>query len=799
MMEPKSRDELFELYGNDSTTSTLREFLDIRHLLGTCIIDSQYRVDREMHESLTLTPLGERMREAFTKKGIKYPEARFICFLEVFQKDLLIDLNESSYDKLASVVSEEIRSRKILFPYTYGRLLYDKLNAMPLRAGRSVLTASETQEVLAGTPQGVFQMGRYVTGPYGLLLSNHRRMISPRDSVPYHCADIRCTETHDRTLVSDSSAAINQARSTAVRMLDKDSHDHSDWRGFFERSGLRASDPYDDLSGDCIPFLLGDSLALSELRSLVAWLLDHTGNEVRQVATKVGIRPAQAAQMTAGLGEAELLQLVLMASNKDIFSGLDHLVRENLIPVPPGEVRRPVVNADVEVGTYALKAELGRFGVRIRSDVYPLAPLRLKRLVGQMYRLDDEADRQDLEWQLRGEESANLEAKIESYLQNGDPSTVISALLLARRSNFIVASSHLGLAEDNLRTDEDRVNAVMWKLGFPVEGTLDPHRSFWNLFDTLNQSIRQSPLTLAPQDVDRIRGHAGAFFPVLESVLRDSLFYVTWALTTDHPSTARPFVYRPHIDEEYSRLRLDEAGKTTNVDHQVRFTEKTDLYALMRGYQLLADILDQQSIDSESYLRPNHEIPDWAIQQELQKFAFNHTSPYLDLLPESQKLILKNLRGISTRLISTEAYEARNEWAHGRQGTPNLDILKIGMDAIREAVIWIEDAGFSRQIFRRVRSVRDEADRSTVVLANKNKRELAFHRPSMFGWLDMPPLSEPQHVLSAARFAEPNEVLRFQTESDSPFSRLWRDYPVRTGDPSTSINSQHSHVTQARQ
>ncbi|MGC5662743.1 hypothetical protein ACN261_20450 [Micromonospora sp. WMMD723] len=795
MSERKSLEELVSLYGGEECREPLQTLLDLRELLTECIIRRNYRVSREMYETVKLSPLGERVTDSFVKKGIKYPEARFICYLRLFHTDLLIDPVGSDHGKLAEIVSKEIQNREILFPYTYGRALYDKINSMPFGASRNFLTAEETQEVLDGTPQGVFQLGRFITGPFGLIKSPIRRVIPPKKDIPFHCSDTRCTRTHYRNLSSDQLAPVNEWRSISEKIFDKDAKNVSDWRGFLKKIDLAASNVYDDLAGDCVAYLIGDSLTLDEQRRLVEWLLDNTKNEVRQVASAVGLKNGPSARMAGDLNAAELLQLTLCASNVAIFSGIDTLVMDETIKVPLGEVRRPVVNQGEETGAYGLEPELGRFGLRIRSSDLPLGLMRLRRLVGQMYRMDDERDRQDLEWQLRGEEGPSLEAKIEHYLQRGEPRQVVSSLLLARRSNFVVAASRLSLAEEILTTDDERVNAVMWKLGFSVEDLLDPHKDFWQLHEKVLQALRQAPPTLTSRDVDRIRGNTGAYFPQLESVLREALYYTTWALTTDHASSPRPFVYRPSVDEEGARLRLDALGRGSRQEGEfaVRFNTKPDLYALTRGFQILGDLLSEQEALSGDFERAASGIPDWAAKQELQSFAFRSTSPFLNLLPDSRSFIVQQLRMISQRLVSAEAHEARNEWAHGRQSIPDIEILKRAVDAIRDAVTWLEDAGFCRQVFRRVKTTSDDASRQEILFLDGRGREFVFHRPSRFSWLDLPSLGHSQHIMPAARFAEPNEVLRFVSESDSPFAQMWQDYPVRTADPSNSGNVPHAH------
>src|SRR4029077_9524350 len=138
---------------------------------------------------------------------------------------------------------------------------------------------------------------------------------------------------------------------------------------------------------------------------------------------------------------------ILAETNESLVSGLDALVRSGAISIPHGEVRRPVVNSVMRFGRHRLHAELGRHGIRVLSTGSSIAPLRARRLVEQMYRLDNEADREELDWQMRDEPSDSLDAKLENYLQTRPPRQAIGNLVLARRSNVVVATASLGLGD----------------------------------------------------------------------------------------------------------------------------------------------------------------------------------------------------------------------------------------------------------------------------------------------------------------------------------------------------------------
>jgi hypothetical protein len=169
-----------------------------------------------------------------------------------------------------------------------------------------------------------------------------------------------------------------------------------------------------------------------------------------------------------------------------------------------------------------------------------------------------------MEWQLRDEDVASLEAKLGQYLQKSGPRQAVSSLLLARKSNFIVASSKLALVEDLLTTDDDRVGAVMWKLGFSVEDTLDPHREFWNLHEKMVHVTRQSPINPVAIDAESVQRYVLGYFVKLEDLLQDALLFTTWALIHDHFASNRPFVYRSKVDEEFGLDQLRNAARAQN-------------------------------------------------------------------------------------------------------------------------------------------------------------------------------------------------------------------------------------------
>jgi hypothetical protein len=793
MAEALNDDQLVERYSSHEFKTALSRLLDLRHLAEHCIITSGYKITQPMYDPLALSPEGQRIVEKLVKRGIPYPQARFICFLQVLQADLLIDPIATDIDRLTQVLSAQIMEssgpatkgsseQRIRFPYSYGRLLYDKAHDLSLNA-RNQITHRDTLELLDGTPQGVSQIGSFVTGPYGILKASNHRYCPPMLWVAYHCADATCTSLHRHLLETSQDAEINENNDKARKIINRKYPDVSDWSGYFRRLDMHVGQMYNDYAGDALIYLLGDALSESELRLFFARLL-NSGPTLREELRKVNGPAGRAEEIANSLSAAQILQLSLCCSDEIMYSTLDSLVLEQKIEIPDGEVRTPVVNDVMRAGAFDLQAELGRHGVRIQSDDPSLSTLRLRRLVRQMYDLSDNDERLELAWhlELRHEGADSLDATIEQYLRSVTPRKSVSRLLLARRGNFATAVEKLALSDQLMSSDDDRVNAVLWKLGFSVEDHRDPHSRFWDLHESLISLTRQTLTNRVGPDEEEVRSAAVNYFVTLEDLLKDALLFTTWALTNDHYAGDRHFMYRAESDEPRALAILRSAAeKDVGADGRPRLTieDRMTLYPLMRGFGLLSQVLRSHAANPTEYLRPESRIPNWFRSQELQRFPFIHTVPFLDMLPESQADILRSLEHISSRLVGAEVSEARNEWLHSRRQRLETERLRASLDAIRDAVETLQDKGFSRQIFRRVKTQRDEASRATIVLADSRGQELLLLRPSGLAWLGLPSVDAPQHVMTSAQFAEPSEVLRFVTQSDSAFARMWADYPKR--------------------
>jgi hypothetical protein len=771
-------EELERQYAEPEVRMSIFRLLNIVILLSESIIEKGYRVPPALHDSLKLTETGQQVYELLRKRHVPYPEARLLCFLEFNYGDILVDPVNTDQDAIITEVSKEIVDRSLLYPCNVGRLLYDKYFELYGEEGRSSLSVQETQRLLKDTPQGVYQVFDIITGPYGILRSQSFRSLLPDRDIPSrHCPDPSCSVVHSVHLSSDQEAEINRYHEARRKVREAQSANERPWSEFISDITASLMPIYKDWALDPVILLINEALADDELQKLFGWLLDNSDGILREASQRAGFTLTSGSPNSA-LARAQIMQLILVCNDKDIVKGLDALTRNGTIQVHAGEIRTPVIRRHTRFGRHRMYAELGSFGVRVRTSRENVAPLRARRLVESMYRMDDAGDRQELEWQLREETSDTVESKLENYLQTRPLRKSLGSLILARKSNVVVATEVLGLDENGYDSDEDLLSAALWKLGFTIDDRSEPHATFWQLHNRMLQQARRSISGASSTDRAEIRSLAGSYFVELEHILDDSLAYTTWALTNDHFMSPKPFVYRPALDRLRSMEILTQR-KTDDKNLRLIYGDKNNLFPLAHGYDRLRVRLEEYEDGSEQFERSKNDLPDWVSVQNLEKFPFMHTVPFLDLLLESSGGIKRILEGITSQLKGADISDTRAEWLHDRRSMASLDRLREALESIGGAVRTIEENGFARQLYVRTKDDLDGDGRRTVVLANATGREISFFRPSSFAWLRLPSLAVAQYVMNAARFADPSEALRFTAEVDSPYSKIWEDFPRR--------------------
>jgi len=788
-----TKDQLTAQYASQAWRDSFLKILHVSTLLRRSVIRADYRIPDEMNTAIYLTPAGNSILQTLkTKNDVPVKEAKLMCLLVLAYREPLVDVERTNYRVLLDEVGKQIASGDIRYPFVYGRLLYDKA-AQLFADERDYLSVADTAKLLESTPQGVWQVDNLVTGPFGVLESSFIRNVGPHTNVPLqHCADRACRQVHYVQLTTAYEAPVNAHRYKLSRLLEAGGREPSDWNGFIDQltrtRGER--DRYDDLDPASLTFWLGDALADSELRLLLAAALDRTGGALREIAKPVGL-DGRASSIAESLSRAQIMQLLFCVSDRQLAQEIDRLIANGGIDIPSGEIRRARVNQRESFGYWQLRAEAGHRGMRVKSAEAGLPLLRLRRLVGELYDGSSVQEMNDLDWLLRRTEGMTAGGKLEDYLRSASPADVLRNLVLARREKAEKARALLAVEVDlSVATDEDVVASLLWKLGFDSAENESRYDQFLRHQDEIVRLVRAALLSAA-SDEEPIRKSASVYFQDLEWLLTDCLAYTAWALTTDHFVSERPFVYRPSADEKTSLESLNGVQVPNDKTAEaILFSEDNTLYPLVRGFGILATSLRIYMEREAQFPRGPDTHPSFADKTKLKRFPFAHSIPFLDLQPEAQKGIIDALEDVGRRMLRHDVPSVRNNLSHFRRTTVDMSQVLNALEEVKSAVSALESAGFVRIPYRRVSTTVDEWGRRTVTLAASGGPEVAFTRPSAFDWLGLPGLSEEQYLMHAAVFAAPNEVLRFKLAYDSPYEDLWTGYPSRRESSSKDVANQ---------
>ncbi|MFC8824845.1 hypothetical protein ACFT9I_05735 [Streptomyces sp. NPDC057137] len=194
-LQPLTKDELRSAYPDKGEQMNIFRLMILSEILSFCLIARDYKPPTSLNNQIKLTNYGHEKVQAFAKKRIPIPEARAICFLEFSWIDLLVDHKATDPKAVQEEIGKQIRERAIIYPFIFGRELYDKAYEK-LDPEKRELDVADTLDFLSETPQGVFQMHEYVTGPFGLLSSEELRFYQPQRSANLiHCSDKSCQST----------------------------------------------------------------------------------------------------------------------------------------------------------------------------------------------------------------------------------------------------------------------------------------------------------------------------------------------------------------------------------------------------------------------------------------------------------------------------------------------------------------------------------------------------------------------------------------------------------------------------
>jgi hypothetical protein len=529
--KPLTRQELAAVYTDEKWRDRLLELLSLVSILRECIIEKTYKPSDALNDAIVLSPEGAKIRsKLILKHDINAKDAKILTLLGMVHIEPLVDIDRTDLKKLSDAISKEIIDGDLRYPLIFGRELYDRAATLFLEE-RDYLSHEDTLRLLNNCPQGVFQTGFYLLGPYGIYRRNFERKLTPTTSIPLqHCADAGCSIVHRIQLSTSIEATVNQGRPTLDKVLEEISEDPSEWNGFVSDFTEQRFNDFETRDDSTLPFLIGDAFSESELKALILHGVDIEGQSFYGCLEELNLK-GNAASTIENLNRAQLLQILFMNNDSVLSVVIDSAVRENLIVVPSNEVRLPRVNSRSRSGAWRLRSQLSRLGISSGSLNPDLPLLRLAVLSRAQFDNGQADEMDELAWILRGVTGETADVQLAEFLRTSKPSTIVETLILARRANASRVCSELGIPLN--QNNEALRDAILWKLGFPLPRKSDHRDDYWHLHHSL-ESLAKTALVDLSSTAEGLRAASSDYFVSLEKFLFDSLCFATWALLQDH-------------------------------------------------------------------------------------------------------------------------------------------------------------------------------------------------------------------------------------------------------------------------
>lgn len=155
---PLKVDDLILLHSDQDFIDKFLILYSLKVFLSNCIIAKDYNFENLSSHSIKLSSEGLKLLQKL--KTTQFPSLdnsllKLAVFLEFYQNALLIDIASTDTNSLLSSISNDITRGQIIYPWIYGRILYDKFFA-EFDEQSDKLDNEKAINFLKGTPNGVF-------------------------------------------------------------------------------------------------------------------------------------------------------------------------------------------------------------------------------------------------------------------------------------------------------------------------------------------------------------------------------------------------------------------------------------------------------------------------------------------------------------------------------------------------------------------------------------------------------------------------------------------------------------------
>ncbi len=726
-------------------------------------------------ETVALSSAGKELLSDLHKTGIKFSEPieHFILLRLFYHRDLFIDYENTDASRLLNLLNGIHKSGRGKWPYVYGNLLYHKFNDIYEGNRTETLDPESAGMLLSDTPQGVFQVGTILSGPFGFVESAEQRTIPPTLRLPlWHCSDPGCQARHF-VILEQHRNECKKALNTFVRHVLDNLGRPSEWArallGIYRRGKWPNGRPYYDLPavvGDCIIGRDREVLCVRALRSPHNLRLSAVIREAKNVE-------GSPEKITSALSPEEQHQLLLLLTDKDIVNLVDELLCRKEIRIPPSELRNPKTYTYGHVRDN--DSQLSSLG--IRSTGHPPI-IELSALIWNAYKELGITD--DLSWRVRGHIGTSLRHSVMEFIRSHGPKAGVKELILPSRDVTSYIGEYLTFQIFPKEDEDATCTRLLWKFGFNLARYEDEYFILRNRIAQFRDRVLQMPPQPNEDERARIRSIGVNLFVSVEQFLENILCYNVWLLTSDH-FTGTNFCFSKQ--EAESAVLKVLGAEIKSGDESLKWSAEgaNTLGALLAYLQAFRNWLKERpNTDNSAINRNQADYPHYS-SDTLWIFPFEHTQLWADTDPRVMAEYVDLFDKVCIQIAQADLPSVRNGLDHWREENafPEADKMLACVSRLQQVVDIADSKRLIPKLFWGVKEGRDADGNICYTFADYRDVSVSIWEPSpVFGGpkksIGIPYLIAPFDFLNL-----PNSMLVFLVSPRTEYQEYWKNYPRR--------------------
>lgn len=757
----------------------IREAASLRIFFRHALFPKEYKPAPEWAQMVVLSHHGEEALKlcGFSNRNEEErAEVAMAMFCLFFHHELLIDCGKCNLKGINTILHHEMVTMQLRWPHRFGHLLYKKFNDHYTGDRTDHLLPEEAWSLVDGTPNGVYQVGSFVSGPLGLIAVKHYRYVPPsREVLLWHCSDPGCHAAHAVELMQIQVPIVKMV-SEGRNVLNAQFGPVSEWTtalaDVMGRDIPRQPYTYFDVCA-----LVADGVVATERTSLVTAALRGGKSNFLRDALSSPPRKKNAGQgspeaLAVSLGSEEQLQLLFLLDDSELVNLVDKSIEQGSIGVPLAEIRssKNTLPTPNRIPT----SEISSLGIRC-SGSEPL--LDFWALLWEAYSCSNKIN--ELDWRLHNRTGSATQNVLLDYLSKNEPVQAVRELVLASEpiTKVICEKLYCGLEE---LTENKFVDKMLWKLGFDIPRFTDTLQVLRRRLELFNQELLAVGELHTERDRERIRSAGVNLFVSLEEFLNQVVSYNVWLLASDHFLSTR-FRY----DWRSARHNVAQVlgSSIGSGESEVKWnSEKTNTLGTLMSY-LNAAVSWMRTLPGsvrEKLVRPEADLPHFA-DYKFRVFPFRHTALWADSDLSSLKRFAEEFAAIAAKVSRSNLAGIRNGLDHHRDeaGFPKMEEMLAFVAYFREAVDISDVNRFFPKEFWLEKMQTDRFGRGEYMFKDYVGRSHTFFGPPFVHGLpgagvNMPMIIAPGNLLGCT-----NAEIVVRINERSVYSDYWQNYPQR--------------------